>query len=142
MNVLMEPEAYIADRQRSALMARVRRANTTPELAVRRSAHRLGYRFRLHRKDLPGTPDIVFPKARKAIFVHGCFWHRHAGCRAASMPKTRSEFWQEKFITNIRRDLQKEAELENLGWQSLIIWECQTRDAIALRNILSEFLAQ
>jgi DNA mismatch endonuclease (patch repair protein) len=138
----MKGEAYIPARQQSALMARVRRANTAPELAVRRSAHRLGYRFRLHRKDLPGTPDIVFPKARKVIFVHGCFWHRHAGCGAASMPKTRSDFWQEKFIANIKRDGQKETELRNLGWQSLVIWECQTHDAVTLRNILSEFLAQ
>src|SRR5271166_3409576 len=106
----MEAQAYIQARQRSALMSRVRRANTAPELAVRRCAHGLGYRFRLHRKDLPGTPDIVFPKARKVIFVHGCFWHRHTGCRAASMPKTRSEFWQEKFNTNIKRDMQKDSE--------------------------------
>lgn len=112
--------------KRSALMARVRSGDTAPELFVRRTLHRLGYRFRLHRKDLPGTPDIVLPSRKSVIFVHGCFWHRHKNCRDASMPKTRVEFWRDKFRENVERDRRNVQDLHDLGWRVLIIWECET----------------
>ncbi|MDX8518725.1 very short patch repair endonuclease [Mesorhizobium dulcispinae] len=118
---------------RSALMARVRGANTKPELIVRRAAHALGYRFRLHRRDLPGSPDLVFPRLRVALFVHGCFWHRHENCRRATTPKTRTLFWSTKFEANVRRDQRVVAELAALGWRSEIIWECETINPEKLR---------
>jgi DNA mismatch endonuclease, patch repair protein len=117
-------------------MRSVRRSDTTPEIAVRRALHSLGFRFRLHRKDLPGTPDIVLPKYRQAIFVHGCFWHRHPGCKKATSPKTRHQFWTEKFEHNVARDRRNEDALEQLGWSVSIIWECQTLDASDLTSRL------
>lgn len=126
--------------RRSALMAKVGSKNTLPEMRVRKCAHALGYRFRLHRKTLPGSPDVVFPRLSKAIFVHGCFWHRHEGCSKASMPKTRQEYWSEKFSTNVARDAENVAAIEKLGWSVLTIWECETRNAADLTAILSEFL--
>ena len=108
-------------------MAAVTSKNTQPEVAVRRFLHALGYRFRLHRKDLPGKPDIVMPKLRTCIFVHGCFWHRHTGCRYATTPKTRSEFWKAKFSRNVERDLENVQALEALGWKVLVVWECEVR---------------
>lgn len=107
-------------------MARIRRGDTQPEMAVRRCAHAIGLRYRLHRRDLPGTPDMVFTRYRTVIFVHGCFWHRHEGCRKATMPKTRVGFWQEKFNANVKRDLRNIAMLEAAGWSVIVIWECQT----------------
>jgi DNA mismatch endonuclease (patch repair protein) len=130
------------DPKRSALMARVRDKHSKPELAVRRMAHSLGYRFRLHRKDLPGTPDLVFPKSRKAIFVHGCFWHRHKGCSRTTSPKTRSEYWADKFETNIKRDAVKERNLRALGWDILVIWECQTFDLNKLSRRIAKFCSR
>lgn len=109
-------------------MSRVRGKNTTPELKVRSAAHALGLRFRLHRRGLPGTPDLVFPKWRVAIFVHGCFWHRHAGCAKASNPKSRSGYWRKKFASNVERDLRNEALLRQAGWTVWTIWECETKD--------------
>src|SRR4051794_24038421 len=103
-------------------MSRVKGKNTNPEIRVRRAAHALGLRFRLHRKDLPGRPDLVFPKHRVALFVHGCFWHRHPGCSKASMPKSRTKYWQEKFHVNVTRDARVEAELTRLGWCVATIW--------------------
>jgi DNA mismatch endonuclease (patch repair protein) len=128
------------DLQRSALMARVRDKNSKPELAVRRLAHRLGYRFRLHVRNLPGTPDLVFPRFRKVIFVHGCFWHRHRGCGRTTTPKTRHAYWAEKFETNIQRDKTKKRQLEALGWKVLVVWECETFDLDALSRRLIAFL--
>jgi len=113
-------------------MARIKGKNTKPELAVRRALHALGYRFRLHRSDLPGRPDIVLPRYRTAIFVHGCFWHRHPGCPKASTPKTRSDFWKDKFQTNVARDRRDAKALENADWQVLVVWECETRQVGAL----------
>lgn len=125
---------------RSRLMGKVRGKDTSPEMAVRKAAHALGYRFRLHRRGLPGSPDLVFPGRRKAIFVHGCFWHRHPGCRLASMPKTRVEFWQAKFARNVERDAEVEGKLRADGWDVLTVWQCETRDVERLTAALREFL--
>ena len=122
-------------------MSRVRQKNTDPEIAVRRCLHSLGYRFRLHRRDLPGTPDIVLPKFRKVIFVHGCFWHRHHDCSKATTPKTRVEFWSEKFRANVERDEKKGQALRDTGWEPLVIWECESKDAAHLKQKLSELIS-
>lgn len=114
--------------QRSRNMSRIRGRDTKPELVVRRTAHRMGLRFRLYRKDLPGTPDLIFPKHRLAVFVHGCYWHRHNGCRFAYSPKSRVEFWTKKFEQNVERDRRNQTALRDLGWRVLVIWECETRD--------------
>lgn len=113
---------------RSDIMRAVKRAHTAPEIIVRQTLHALGLRFRLQRRDLPGSPDIVLPRFRTAIFVHGCFWHRHPYCRYATTPKTRQEYWLPKFMANVERDARKEAQLRELGWRVLIVWECETRD--------------
>ncbi|WP_421666846.1 very short patch repair endonuclease [Pseudomonas protegens] len=113
---------------RSSIMRAVPQKNSKPELLVRSLLHSLGLRFRIHRKDLPGTPDIVLPRYRAVIFIHGCFWHRHPGCRYATTPKTRQEYWLPKFEANVQRDVRKETQLEELGWRVLIVWECETRD--------------
>jgi len=126
---------------RSSLMKKVRQRDTRPEIVVRRTAHTLGYRFRLHRRDLPGSPDLVFPRHTVAVFVHGCFWHRHPGCRYASTPKNNSEFWNDKFRRNVERDARKESELRDLGWRVLVIWECETRDPEGLGRRLSASLS-
>ena len=128
------------DPARSELMRRVRGKHTTPERAVRRVAHALGYRFRLHRRDLPGTPDLVFPRLRRAIFVHGCFWHRHEGCARTTTPKTRAAYWREKFEQNVHRDRRNLAALRDLGWEVLVVWECQTFERAELLARLSRFL--
>ena len=109
-----------------------------PELIVRSLLHRKGYRFRLHRKDLPGKPDIVLPCFNTILFVHGCFWHRHEGCRFAYNPKTRVDFWQNKFNQNIKRDQKVQNELLNLGWQVYVIWECETKKPHALEKIIEQ----
>ena len=123
--------------QRSFNMSRIRGKNTKPEMRVRSLLHRMGFRFRLHRKDLPGKPDIVLPAYGTVIFVHGCFWHRHPGCHRTTTPKTRVEFWSEKFQANVARDALMVAELEALGWTVLVVWECQTRSSPELRKALS-----
>ena len=117
---------------RSAIMARVRARDTKPEMIVRRIAHGLGFRFRLHRRDLPGSPDLVFPRHKAVIMVHGCFWHRHAGCKYATTPRTREGYWKNKFHGNVVRDRRNEAELSDLGWRVMTIWECETRDPEAV----------
>ena len=106
-------------------MSRIKSKDTAPELRVRSALHRAGYRFRLHVKDLPGKPDIVLPKYKTVIFVHGCFWHRHKGCSDASKPSTNQEFWEEKFKRNVERDKREQAELKKLGWKVIVIWECE-----------------
>lgn len=131
---------HLSGADRSALMARVRGKDTKPEMIVRRVAHRLGYRFRLHRKGLPGTPDLIFPSRRKAIFVHGCWWHRHDGCPKASPAKTRPDFWTAKFARNVARDAKVEAELRSVGWDVLVIWECQSKRSEEIDGILRAFL--
>jgi DNA mismatch endonuclease (patch repair protein) len=122
------------------MMSQIRSRDTKPERIVRSLLHRLGYRFRVHRKDLPGTPDIVFPGRRKVAFVHGCFWHRHPGCRFAYEPKSNEAVWQHKFRGNVRRDVQKRALLEEGGWEVLVVWECETRNTEALATALKTFL--
>ena len=104
-------------------------------MIVRRALHALGFRFRLHRRDLPGSPDIVLPRHRSVIFVHGCFWHRHAGCRRTTMPKTRAAFWQAKFDANQARDAQVEDALRRAGWWVHVIWECETTTSAALADL-------
>ena len=131
----------IVDRaRRSEMMSRIQGRDTAPEIAVRRIAHGLGFRFRLYRRNLPGRPDLVFPRHRSVVFVHGCFWHRHQGCRYAYTPKTRVEFWAEKFRRNVARDCQKEAALRSLGWRVLVIWECETRNEGAVKGYLLDCL--
>lgn len=125
---------------RSAIMSRIRSRDTKPEMIVRRIAHRLGYRFRLHRRDLPGSPDLVFPRYSAIILVNGCFWHRHEGCRNASNPKSRVEFWEDKFRRNVARDRENQSALRDLGWRVLIIWECETRRPEELPGRIDSFL--
>ena len=127
--------------RRSWLMSRVRGKDTTPEMRTRRCAHAMGLRFRLHRKDLPGKPDLTFPKHRLAVFVHGCFWHRHPHCSKASSPKSRTEYWQEKFNSNVTRDAQVTRKLEAMGWRVEVVWECETRDKDALRRRIESILS-
>jgi DNA mismatch endonuclease (patch repair protein) len=125
---------------RRRIMSSVGQRDTKPEMSVRRLLHSMNYRYRLHRKDLPGRPDIVFGTRRKAIFVHGCFWHRHSGCSKATSPKTRAEFWSKKFDRNVERDREVERRLGDLGWKSLVVWECETRSPDVLATKLSDFL--
>lgn len=127
----------VNSKRRSAMMACIGGRDTAPELAVRRIAYRMGLRFRLHRKDLPGRPDLVFPKHRLVVFVHGCFWHRHQECKYAYTPKSRIEFWARKFASNIARDGRQEAALKALGWRVLVIWECETKDEVAVERKLA-----
>jgi len=130
----------VSSRQRSWIMSRVRGKNTSPELAVRRVAHALGFRFRLHRPDLPGTPDLVFPKLKTAVFVNGCFWHRHSGCSRARMPKSRLDYWKPKLTRNAHRDRRVKAELTHLGWRTVVIWECETADLERLASLINSRL--
>jgi len=120
------------DPARTALMRRIRGKNTKPELEVRRALHAAGLRFRLHRRDLPGKPDVVLPRLRVAVFVHGCFWHRHRGCKRCTTPRTREEFWREKFEQNIARDCRNIKDVAAAGWQPVIVWECETDDPAAV----------
>ena len=132
----------IVDRStRSAMMARIGPRDTVPEMAVRRIAHRLGYRFRLHRRDLPGTPDLVFARHRVVVFVHGCFWHRHPDCKNCTTPKTRPEFWASKFSANVTRDARNLATIEALGWHPLVIWECEAEDMAIVERKLNHVLS-
>ncbi len=126
--------------QRSAVMARVKGKDTKPELKLRRLAHALGYRFRLHRKDLPGSPDLVFPGRRKVIFVHGCFWHGHDCPRGARQPKQNAEYWSAKIARNRQRDAAAQAALAEAGWKIDVIWECEMKELDALAARLTAFL--
>jgi len=125
---------------RSRIMRSVKSENTLPELVVRSTLHRLGYRFRLHRPDLPGKPDIVFPRDQKVIFVHGCFWHGHDCVRGARVPKTNRAYWLSKIARNKARYSTQLSALEALGWQALTIWECQCRDVPALTRVMNRYL--
>ena len=119
------PMDIFSQKKRSEVMARVRSKDTGPELAVRRFMHARGLRFRLHRRDLPGCPDLVFPSRRVVVFVHGCFWHRHPGCKRSTMPTTNASFWQAKFEATVARDAASLAALNMAGWNVLVVWECQ-----------------
>ena len=131
----------LTPQERSIRMAAVRTKDTGPERLVRSIAHRLGYRFRLHRRDLPGQPDLVFPRLHKVIFVHGCFWHRHS-CRAGrAVPKTRTQFWIDKFEYNRSRDARNLRRIRRGGWDALVVWECETKDRGRLERRLQAFLA-
>lgn len=133
------PERLTPER-RSALMSRVRTHDTGPELVVRRLLHSMGYRYRLHRKDLPGKPDIVLQRYRTVIFVHGCFWHGHEGCPRATRPATNIEFWTRKLDANLARDARDCTDLERLGWNVVVIWECETHDIGELKCRLQGIL--
>ena len=124
--------------QRSALMRGVRTKNTAPEIRLRRSLHAAGFRFRLHRCDLPGTPDIVLPRYRMCIFVHGCFWHGHEDCPKASLPKTRREFWAGKILRNRQRDSEARTALEESGWRVAVVWECRMKTHVGLAKVMEE----
>ena len=125
---------------RSENMRRIRSKDTVPELTVRRLAYGLGYRYRLHRKDIPGNPDLVFPSRRKVVFIHGCFWHQHPACREGRPPKSNSAYWIPKLNRNLERDKKVRTELLAAGWDVLVIWECETGDHEALRQVLLAFL--
>lgn len=125
---------------RSKIMSHIRSRDTEPEKIVRSLLHRMGYRFRLHRKSLPGCPDVVFPKSKKAIFVHGCFWHGHTSCKRAGIPKTRTEYWFNKISANIERDDKNCKAIIDLGWQVLVIWQCEVKKLDQLEERLKVFL--
>jgi DNA mismatch endonuclease, patch repair protein len=127
---------------RSRVMSRIRSKDTKPELVVRCLAHRSGYRFRLHRRDLPGAPDLVFPKWRKVIFVHGCFWHMHPRCAMSRMPSSRREYWVPKLVHNRARDLKNIRRLRRAGWKVDVVWECETRQPGRVERKLRSFLGR
>lgn len=130
----------LSPQSRSALMAKVRSKDTGPELVVRALLHRAGFRYRLHSQHLPGKPDIVLPRWKTVVFVHGCFWHRHPGCKLTTSPKTNGDFWQAKFSANVRRDAEVTRQLEASGWKVLVIWECETRTHERLARALDPLL--
>ena len=130
----------ISRRRRSENMRRIRSADTKPELVVRSLTHRLGYRFRLHRRDLPGCPDLVFPSKRKVIFVHGCFWHQHRRCIDGRTPKSNTAYWLPKLGDNKKRDKRNRSRIARMGWKCLVIWDCQTGDRTKLNRQLKAFL--
>ncbi|MCB9497436.1 MAG: DNA mismatch endonuclease Vsr [Fibrobacteria bacterium] len=125
---------------RSALMSRIRGRDTKPEIAVRSILHRMGYRFRLHGRDLPGSPDIVLPGRGTVVFVHGCFWHRHKRCKGATTPKTNVGFWTAKFEANVARDVSNRRDLRKLGWRVMTVWECQLARPILLERKFASHL--
>lgn len=126
--------------RRSNNMRQIRSFDTSPEKTLRRMLHAMGYRFRLHRKDLPGKPDLAFPSRRKIIFVHGCFWHQHCGCSEGRVPGSRRDYWEPKLRRNQERDYANQMALRELGWESLVVWECELRDLKAIRARVHAFL--
>lgn len=126
--------------RRSANMSRIRSKDTKPEMMIRRMLHGLGYRYRLHRRDLPGAPDLVFPARKKVILVHGCFWHQHKGCVDGRLPKSRKDYWQPKLLRNVERDRRNIAKLRRGGWQVLKLWECEILRDKVVRARLIDFL--
>ena len=130
----------VSSRRRSEIMARVRARDTGPELVVRRLVYSMGYRYRLHDRSLPGTPDLVFRRMHKLIFVHGCFWHRHTGCALARWPKSHTSFWRKKLLANKERDRLNLRRLRRDGWSVLVVWECQLEKPLPLRKRLGGFL--
>lgn len=128
--------------KRTEIMSSVKQRHTKPEIAVRKILHRLGFRFRLHRKDLPGSPDIVLPKFHTAIFVHGCFWHQHKNCSKSRRPSSNQEYWNTKLDDNISRDKRKEKELSKLGWDVATVWQCEIRNLETLTKKLKKLLVE
>lgn len=126
--------------RRSAIMARIKGENTKPEILVRKIVHSLGYRFRLHKKNLPGKPDIVLSRHKKVIFVHGCFWHGHPGCLRSTLPETRKQFWRNKILGNVARDIRTRRSLIRQGWGVLVVWQCQMKNVDRLSKRLERFL--
>jgi len=122
--------------ERSEIMRRVKSKNTSPEVKVRSLLHNMGFRFRLHRKDLPGNPDIVLPKRNTVVFVHGCFWHRHKGCKRATEPSSRREYWLPKFERTVKRDAENQKKLAVMGWNVIVVWECELKNMAALASRL------
>ena len=130
---------HISSDLRSRLMGRIRGRNTKPEMLIRRMVHRMGFRYRLHRQDLPGTPDLVFPSRKKVIFVHGCFWHQH-DCPRGARPTSNKKFWDAKLDNNVRRDQETMSLLEDRGWSVLVVWECQMKNLEELEDRMKAFL--
>jgi DNA mismatch endonuclease (patch repair protein) len=130
----------LSSQERSERMSRVRSKDSAPELKLRRLIHGLGFRYRLHVKELPGQPDLVFPSRRAVIFMHGCFWHRHEACKLARLPKSKLDFWGEKLEANRQRDIVHQERLFQLGWRVLVVWECELNDAGQVSEIVSNFL--
>ena len=130
----------LSPERRSANMARIRSQNTNPELSLRKLIHGLGYRFRLHRNDLPGKPDLVFPSRKKVIFVHGCFWHQHTECREGRVPGSRLEYWGPKLRRNQERDALAQSRLGQQGWRHLVVWECELKNIAAVLKSVKRFL--
>ncbi len=128
--------------RRSEIMGRIGNKDTRPEIVVRRLLHHMGYRFRLHGKKLPGKPDIVLPRFRSVIFVHGCFWHQHPGCRRSALPKTREDWWANKLNGNVERDRSNQEKLTELGWRVLVLWECEIKRRDDLAEKLVGFLGR
>jgi len=135
LGYLIDVADKLSSKRRSWNMSRIRSHDTEPEILVRKSLHKAGFRYRLHRKDLPGKPDIVLPRYRVAIFVHGCFWHQHMGCVDCSDPKTNSGYWRPKLTANVNRDRKHQRALRRLGWRSIVIWECAARKASGARIV-------
>ncbi len=128
--------------KRSLVMSKIKSKNTSPELTLRKALHKLGYRYRLHVKNLPGKPDLVFPKLKKVVFVHGCFWHLHKNCRDGTIPKTRHEYWKNKLERNVERDKKHIKQLDEMEWKSLVVWECEIEKQLdktisRIRNFLN-----
>ena len=130
----------LSPNERSKRMSLIRGKDSSPELKLRRLVHGMGFRYRLHVKDLPGKPDLVFPSRRAVIFMHGCFWHRHPGCKLARMPKSKLDFWRPKLEGNRERDLRNQEMLKKLGWHVLVIWECEMENIEKVSNKVREFL--
>ncbi|MYC32951.1 MAG: DNA mismatch endonuclease Vsr [Chloroflexi bacterium] len=132
---------YYTAQKRSEIMRRVRARSSRAELMVRQLTHRMGYRYRLHRRDLPGRPDLVFAKSRKVIFVHGCFWHGHSCRSGQNRPKSNTAYWEPKLTRNMARDVENLADLARMGWQALVVWECELRDVEQIREKIKLFLS-
>lgn len=126
--------------KRSWIMSRVKRRDTQPEVLARSLVHRMGFRFRIHRRELPGNPDIVLPRHKKLIFIHGCFWHGHTGCSRSKRPTTNKNFWNNKLNSNIKRDRKNYKELQRIGWKVLVVWGCETKSSELLLRKLERFL--
>ena len=133
---------FLTPRQRSERMSRIRSQDTRPEMALRRQLHALGLRYTLGNKRLPGKPDLVLPRHRAVVFVHGCFWHSHQGCNIATTPKSNTPFWTAKFDRNVARDVRVKAELEAQGWRVFTVWECEVQSGVRARDAATRLAAE